>query len=59
MVPLLPRLTFFHMRILSVILVSASRYVIVIVNFRKFVRFIGFSPVKYKVLFFGPCKSVA
>ena len=38
-------LAFFHMRILSVILVSASRYVIVIVNFCKFIRFIVFSPV--------------
>ena len=38
-------LAFFHMRILSVILVSASRYATVIVNFRKFVRFIVFSPV--------------
>ena len=47
------------MRILSVILVSASRYVMVTANFRKFVRFIVFSPVKYKVLFFGPCESVA
>ena len=45
------------MRILSVILVSASRYVTVIVNFRKFIRFIVFSPFSYKVLFFGPCKS--
>ena len=33
------------------ILVSALRYVIVIVNFCKFVRFIIFSPVQYKVLF--------
>ena len=46
------------MRILSVILVSASRYVIVIVNFCKFIRFIVFSPVWYKVLFVGSGKSV-
>ena len=52
-------LAFFHMRILSVILVSKSRYVIVVVNFCKFIRFIVFSPVYYKFLFFGPCKSVA
>ena len=47
------------MRILSVILVSKSRYVIVVVNFCKFIRFIVFSPVYYKGLLFGPCKSVA
>ena len=51
-------LAFFHMRILSVILVSASRYVIVIVNFCKFIRFIVFSLVWHKVLFVGSCKSV-
>ena len=50
-------LAFFHMRILSVILVSKSRYVIVVVNFCKFIRFIVFSPVYYKVLFFGPCNQ--
>ena len=36
---------FCHMRILSVIRVSASRYVIVIVNFGQLIRFIVFSPV--------------
>ena len=38
-------LVIFHMRILSVISASASRYLTVIVNFRKFIRFIVFSPV--------------
>ena len=52
-------LVIFHMHILSVISASASRYLTVIVNFRKFTRFIVFSPVQYKVSFSGPRKSVA
>ena len=46
-------LALFRVRIFSVSLFSQSRYVIVIVDFRLFIRFIVFSSGYYKVFFFS------
>ena len=52
-------LALFRMRIFSVSLFSKSRYVIVIVDFRLFIRFIVFSSGYYKVFFFHVNQSLS